>query len=403
MGLRCPGVIAFLRCSVGESVLGIRLGIGHLRSPGKWLSMVLIVALCAVVASQGIVVAAANPFSNVDKDHWSYNTLAEFAEAGLIEGYSEEAFSGERPITRYEMAWAISRIVPISLSLRQMETLQRLQDEFSLELALLAGAERFIAPAGEGAKETATGSLGLSDMSTVYPISTGPHPETISGGKRLSEVIGMDSAESQGTAAGNPSKTLSIPLDAGAKAELSLGGPASVGIGQGTGEGDDVIARLDLKYALSQLAIFRASCELAKEDEASQDGDASAARATALLGIDYNFALSDSAFIKAGYSYSRTADVPVPKGVELGVPGGSEQTSDGKSKSAGFFGEYSVPSLSLDARKHTASLGVGYTFSGTTSIVLGYKLIDFHEVDPESQLPGVHRTNIATAELTIKF
>jgi hypothetical protein len=158
---------------------------------------------------------------------------------------------------------------------------------------------------------------------------------------------------------------------------------------------------LDLKYALSQLAIFRASCELAKEDEASQDGEASAARATALLGIDYNFALSDSAFIKAGYSYSRTTDVPVPKGVELVVPGGSEQTSDGKS--AGFFGDYRVPGLSLDARKHTASLGVGYTFSGTTSILLGYKLIDFHELDPESQLPGVHRTNIATAELTIKF
>jgi len=387
------------RCG-GESARGIRRGIGHPKSPGKWLSMVLVVVLCAVFALHGIAVAA-NPFSEVDKDHWSYATLSEFAQAGLIEGYSEEAFSGERPITRYEMAWAISRIVPISLSLRQMEVLQRLQKEFSLELALLKGAERFIAPTGEDAKEISTGSLGLGNLSTQYPISTGPHPETISGGKRLSEIIGTDPAKPQGATSGNPSKTISIPLDAGAKAELSLGGPSSVGIGQGTGESDDVIARLDLKYALSQLAIFRASCELAKEDEASQDGEASAARATALLGIDYNFALSDSAFIKAGYSYSRTTDVPVPKGVELVVPGGSEQTSDGKS--AGFFGDYRVPGLSLDARKHTASLGVGYTFSGTTSILLGYKLIDFHELDPESQLPGVHRTNIATAELTIRF
>lgn len=391
-----------LRRSSGEAVFGIQIGIRR-KSLGKWLSTVLLIALCAVFASHGIAFAA-NPFSEVEKGHWSYATLAEFAEAGLIEGYSKEAFSGERLITRYEMAWAISRIVPISLSLRQMEILTRLKEEFSLELALLAGAERFIAPSAAGANQIAPGSLGLGDSAGVSGLTIGPNQESISGGKRLSEIIGIESGKPQEVPAGSPSKTISIPLDAGAKAELSLGGPSSVGIGQGASEGDDVIARLDLKYALSQLAIFRASCELVKEDdEASQSGEASAARATALLGIDYSFAVSDSAFIKAGYSYSRTTDVPVPKGVELAVPGSSEQIGDGKSKSAGFFGDYQVPGLSLDARKHTASLGVGYTFSGTTSVVLGYKLIDFHELDPESQLPGIHRTNVATAELTIRF
>jgi len=392
-----------VRRSCGEAVLGIRIGIRHRKSPVKWLSTVLLIALCAAFASHGMAFAA-NPFSEVEKNHWSYATLAEFAESGLIEGYSKEAFSGERLITRYEMAWAISRIVPISLSLRQMEILTRLQEEFSLELALLAGAERFISPGAAGANQTPAGTLGLGNTAGVSGLTVGPNQEDISGGKRLSEIIGIESVKPQEVPAGNPSKTISIPLDAGAKAELSLGGPSSVGIGKGTSEGDDVIARLDLKYALSQLAIFRASCELAKEDdEASQSGEASAARATALLGIDYSFAVSDSAFIKAGYSYSRTTDVPVPKGVELAIPGSSEQIVDGKSKSAGFFGDYQVPGLSLDARKHTASLGVGYTFSGTTSVVLGYKLIDFHELDPESQLPGVHRTNVATAELTIRF
>jgi hypothetical protein len=365
--------------------------------------MVSLIVFCAVFASQGIA-GAASPFGDVEKSHWSYNTLAEFAEAGLIDGYSKEAFTGDRLITRYEMAWAISRVVPVSLSLRQLELLVRLQEEFALELSLLAGADRYILPTGSDAKELATGSLGLSNISTISPISTGPNPETISGGKRLSEILGTERAESQGISVGNPSKTISIPLDGGAKAELSLGGTGS-GLGQVTGEGDDVIARLDLKYALSQLAIFRASCELATEDdEASQDhGEASAARATALLGIDYNFIVSDSAFVKAGYSYSRTTDVPVPKGVKLGASGSLEQIGDGTTKSAGFFGDYSVPGLSLDARKHTASLGVGYTFGGTASVVLGYRLIDFHEVDPESQLPEVHRTNVATAELTIRF
>ena len=395
-------MITRLRRFAGEAVLGIRVGTGRPKAPGKWLSMALLVALCTVFVSNGIAVAA-NPFSEVEKDHWAYATLAEFAEAGLIEGYSKDAFSGERLITRYEMAWAISRIVPISLSLRQMEIMVRLQEEFSLELALLAGAESFISPTGSGTTQLAGDSLGLSNTTGMSGQDTGFDQSSVSGGKRLSEIIGMDPAASQGIPVGGSTKTISIPLDAGAKAELSLGGP-SMGIGQSAGEGDDVIARLDLKYALSQLAIFRASCELAKEkDDAPQNGEASAARATALLGIDYNFAVSDSAFIKAGYSYSRATDVPVPKGVELGALTGSEQTDEAESKSAGFFGDYSVPGLSLDARKHTASVGVGYTFGGTTSVVLGYKLIDFHELDPESQLPGVHRTNVATAELTIRF
>ncbi len=394
-------MVKHLRLHSGEAILGIPVSRGLRQSLIKWVSMVSLIVFCAVFASQGIA-GAASPFGDVEKSHWSYETLAEFAEAGLIEGYSKEAFAGDRLITRYEMAWAISRVVPVSLSLRQLELLVRLQEEFALELSLLAGADRYISHTGADAEQIATGSLGLGNMSTVSPVSTGPNSETISGGKRLSEILGTERDNSQGISIGNPSKTISIPLDAGAKAELSLGGTGS-GLGQVTGEGDDVIARLDLKYALSQLAIFRASCELAKEDEEPKDGEASAARATALLGIDYNFIVSDSAFVKAGYSYSRTTDVPVPKGVKLGASGNLEQIGDGTTKSAGFFGDYSVPGLSLDARKHTASLGVGYTFGGTASVVLGYKLIDFHELDPESQVPEVHRTNVATAELTIRF
>jgi hypothetical protein len=385
----------------GEAALDIPVSLGHRKSLIQWVSMVSLIVFCAVFASQGIA-AAAGPFSDVEKSHWSYETLAEFADAGLIDGYSKEAFSGDRLITRYEMAWAISRVIPVSLSLRQLELRVRLQEEFQVELSLLQGASRDVSPTGQDEKQLATGSLGLGNLSTVSPMSTGPSPEAITGGKRLSEILGTEHPASKGISAGNPLKTISIPLDEGARAELSLGGTGP-GLGQVTGDGDDVIARLDLKYALSQLAIFRASCELAKEDEASEDGEASAARATALLGIDYNFIVSDSAFVKAGYSYSRTADVPVPKGVKLGASGSLEQIGDGATKSASFFGDYSVPGLSLDARKHTASLGVGYTFGGTASVILGYKLIDFHELDPESQVPEVHRTNIATAELTIRF
>lgn len=395
-------VIKQLRLHRRKARLHIPVSRGYRQPLVKWMSFVSLIVFCAVFALHGISAAAASPFSNVEKTHWSYGALAEFAEAGLIEGYSTESFTGDRLLTRYEMAWAISRIRPISLSLRQLELLMGLREEFQVELALVAGTDTYISSAGSDLNELSASGLGLRGKPAIVSISTGPNPETISGGKTLSEILGAEPDDSQGISPGSSSKTIRIPLDVGAQAELSLGG-MSAGFGQASGEGEDVIARLDLKYALSQLAIFRASCELAKDGEESGDGEVSAARATALLGIDYNFIVSDSAFVKAGYSYSRTTDVPVPKGVKLGASGNLEQIGDGTTKSAGFFGDYSVPGLSLDARKHTASLGVGYTFGGTASVVLGYKLIDFHELDPESQVPEVHRTNVATAELTIRF
>lgn|GEM_PF-562195 len=239
--------------------------------------------------------------------------------------------------------------------------------------------------------------------------------EAFSGGKRLSELLGSsgvsvpaapgpispaDPGSVTAKGAGQEA-AVTIPLEDGTKAELSLGGPPAPG-GIAPSEGDDVVARLDLKYALSQLAIFRASYELVKGNEDAADDSESKARATTLLGIDYKFALSDSAFIKAGYTYSRITDL-VPKGIEWSGSSSQDATGESNSKAAGIFGDYTLPGLSLDARKTTTSFGVGYTFGGTASIVLGYRLIDFQSIDPETMSPGSHRTNVATAELTIRF
>ena len=445
--------------------------------------LVLLVAFAASGAR-----AATNPFAEVPGGHWSYAVLTEFARLGLVEGYSADAFGGDRVITRYEMAWAIARLGDrvkggATLTPQQREMLARLQEEFASELAMVAGTTRHVlsgivdgkdgaggaptmsgmgaspgtassAPVGAGNEATgttvvpggasATGSLSQTllgvipgtprlpesfqawsslrlrpDPGIIAALSAIPGDagrQAFSGGKRLSELLGSSEESSVPAVVGPMSpaapaanagegtsqkRALSIPLDDGAKAELSLGGPPPPG-GIAPGEGDDVIARLDLKYALSQLAIFRASYELVKGNEEAADDSESKARATTLLGIDYKFALSDSAFIKAGYTYSRITDL-VPKGIEWSGSTSQEKAGDSGSKAAGVFGDYTLPGLSLDARKTTASFGLGYTFGGTTSIVLGYRLIDFQELDPETMSPGSHRTNVATAELTIRF
>lgn len=49
-------------------------------------------------------------FSDVPEDHWAYEALDYLQEAGLVEGYPDGTFHGDRAFTRYEMAMVIARI-----------------------------------------------------------------------------------------------------------------------------------------------------------------------------------------------------------------------------------------------------------------------------------------------------
>lgn len=53
--------------------------------------------------------AAANPFSDVPAGHWAYNSVTKLTSEGIIEGYGDGTFRGNRNITRYEMAQMVAR------------------------------------------------------------------------------------------------------------------------------------------------------------------------------------------------------------------------------------------------------------------------------------------------------
>jgi len=55
--------------------------------------------------------AFADPFSDVPSGHWSYDAVQILEEKGLVEGYPDGLFKGDRPMTRYEMAMVVARIV----------------------------------------------------------------------------------------------------------------------------------------------------------------------------------------------------------------------------------------------------------------------------------------------------
>ena len=99
-----------------------------------------ILALAAVAAlTAGVSAYAANPFSDVTPNDWAYQAVEDLSEQGVVEGYPDGTFKGERNITRYEMAQIIARMLAKEdqLNAEQRATLEKLAGEYADELANL--------------------------------------------------------------------------------------------------------------------------------------------------------------------------------------------------------------------------------------------------------------------------
>ena len=69
-------------------------------------SLVLAMAMALGVTASAY---AANPFSDVPAGHWAYDSINKLAAAGVIEGYGDSTFGGDKLMTRYEMAQIVAK------------------------------------------------------------------------------------------------------------------------------------------------------------------------------------------------------------------------------------------------------------------------------------------------------
>lgn len=60
-----------------------------------------LVLAMAMVLGVTASVYAANPFSDVPAGHWAYDAVNRLAATGIIDGYGDGNFGGERLMTRY--------------------------------------------------------------------------------------------------------------------------------------------------------------------------------------------------------------------------------------------------------------------------------------------------------------
>ena len=87
-----------------------------------------------VVGAASTTFAAANPFSDVPADHWAYDAVSQLAADGVIEGYGDSTFKGNRNITRYEMAQMVAKAMAKNTSGADKALVDKLAAEFAEEL-----------------------------------------------------------------------------------------------------------------------------------------------------------------------------------------------------------------------------------------------------------------------------
>ncbi|MBN2802882.1 MAG: S-layer homology domain-containing protein [Deltaproteobacteria bacterium] len=105
----------------------------------KYCTLFLIAFVFAISA----LFASNDPFADINKEHWAYDAVTQLAAKGIVKGYANGSFKGEKPLTRYEMAMVLGKLLEnlpdnkARLNTSDFKTIERLTVEFSEELSLL--------------------------------------------------------------------------------------------------------------------------------------------------------------------------------------------------------------------------------------------------------------------------
>jgi hypothetical protein len=84
--------------------------------------------------------ALASPFSDLPADHWATKAVELLAEKGLVEGYPDGTFKGDRATTRYEVAMIVARLVAYlekekpQVTQQDLDAIRQLVNEYKDEL-----------------------------------------------------------------------------------------------------------------------------------------------------------------------------------------------------------------------------------------------------------------------------
>lgn len=93
-------------------------------------------AMAALFATAAFTVSAANPFADVDTSSWAYQAVSQLSDQGVVDGYPDGTFKGDKNVSRYELAQIIARLMAKENSLNdsQKAMVQKLSAEYADDL-----------------------------------------------------------------------------------------------------------------------------------------------------------------------------------------------------------------------------------------------------------------------------
>jgi len=111
----------------------------------KFTGCALIFAALAVFLTV-MPASAAEPFTDVPKDHWAYDAIDKLIQSGYMDGFADDTFRGRKVVTRYEMAMTLAKVLTKVedvetaggvISPKDAESIKNLAGEFREELKSL--------------------------------------------------------------------------------------------------------------------------------------------------------------------------------------------------------------------------------------------------------------------------
>ena len=127
-------------------------------------SLVLAMAMALGVTASAY---AANPFSDVPAGHWAYDSINKLAAAGVVEGYGDTTFGGDKLMTRYEMAQIVAK------AMAKGANVDKLAAEFADELDNLGVRVANLEKKADNVKITGTIKASYSSYHQDASIKTG--------------------------------------------------------------------------------------------------------------------------------------------------------------------------------------------------------------------------------------
>lgn len=127
-------------------------------------STLTITTSALVLMSTGVAGAASNPFSDVPQDSWAYDAVATLAADGVIDGFPDGTYQGNKTMTRYEMAQIVARaMAKEDLQKADKAIVDKLAAEFAEELDNLGVRVADLEKKSDNVKFTGTARLRYDD------------------------------------------------------------------------------------------------------------------------------------------------------------------------------------------------------------------------------------------------